>query len=293
MSHYSERKTTKTLLDRYLAEISVTPLLSVEEERVLGKRVQEGDPEALRKLVEANLRFVVKVAKRYAGSGVPIQDLINEGNLGLIEAARRFDPSRKVRFISYAVFWIRRTIQVAISMTGHPMRLPVRMSILLRKINSVVAQKIKDHEKYPTAAEISEELGIEEHRVDAALETARQSISLSKSIGGENDMFLESLAAAENKTDEKLVRNAVRSQIHKALGDLGDREEFILRSRFGFEGQRPQTLKEIGDRLGLSRERVRQMQEKALNKLRYHSKTRSAAGLYSQPRAVLNTDVTW
>lgn len=275
MTRYSPRKTAKSLLDRYLAEISVTPLLKVEEERILGMRAQQGDTDALRKLIEANLRFVVKVAKRYAGCGVPIQDLINEGNLGLIEAARRFDPGRKVRFISYAVFWIRRAIQVAISAIGHPMKVPVRTSILLRKINLVVAQKMKDHGRYPTAGEISDELGIEADRIEAALEMARHSVSLSAPANGPGDMPLETLVTAEDKTEENLLRREVRTQVRKALDDLGHKEGFILRMRFGMEGEPPQTLKEIGDRLGLSRERVRQMQQKALEKLRYHRKTQA------------------
>lgn len=277
-SRKSERKTLRTTLDQYLAEISLTPLLLVEEEKDLGRRIQKGDMEALRKLVEANLRFVVKIAKRYRSSGVAIQDLINEGNLGLIEAARRYDPGRNVRFISYAVWWIRRTIQVAISTTGHPMRLPVRMSILLRKVSAIMSQTLKEEGRYPSPGEISKELGIDPHQLDSVLESARQPISLNKPMGNDGEMVLENLMTAPDKTEENMVQQSVQKQVQQALGDLAHKEEFILRLRFGFEGQPPRTLKQIGDQMGLSRERVRQIQQKALEKLRQNTKTRSVTG---------------
>lgn len=271
----AEKKASRTALDVYLKEISMTPLLKPEEERELGARIRQGDSEALRCLVEANLRFVVKIAKRYRSSGLSIQDLINEGNLGLIEAARRFDPSHNVRFISYAVWWIRRTIVVAISNTGHPMRLPVRMSILMRKVSTTIAQKLNELGRTPTVTEISEELGIGVRQLDTIMEKARHPVSLSKPMGGEGELILENLVMAADKMEENLEQQSVQKQVQQALRELPDKEEFILRMRFGFDGQPPCTLRQIGERMGLSRERVRQIQQKALEKLRQNTKARA------------------
>jgi RNA polymerase primary sigma factor len=281
-------RNSRPALGLYLRDISAIPLLTPDEEKELGMRIQSGDEEALWKMVEANLRFVVKIAKHYRGYGVALQDLINEGNLGLIEAAKRFDPSRKVKFISYAVWWIRQMMLTAISNMGHPMRLPIKINNILHRVGLTTAKKTKELKRKPTAQEIAEEVGIGVDLLNNVLEVSGQTISLSKPLNQDNELALENMVAqtGEFTMENNMVQQSIREMLHKAMGDLADKEEQVLRLRFGFGDDAPCSLREIGDHLGLSRERVRQIQEKALEKLRRNRKTQSLVGCFNSLAAV-------
>jgi RNA polymerase primary sigma factor len=271
---------SKHALGLYLREIAATSLLTPEEEKELGHRIQNGDQEALWALVEANLRFVVKIAKKYRGYGVALQDLINEGNLGLIEAAKRFDPSRNVKFISYAVWWIRQMMLTAISNMGHPMRLPIKINNILHRVGLTTTKKTKELKRKPTPEELAEEIGIGVEALNSILEVSGRSISLNKRLNQDNELVLENMVSAtgDYTMEESMIQQSIRDLLHKALQDLAEKEEQVLRLRFGFGDESPCSLREIGDHLGLSRERVRQIQEKALEKLRRNRKTQSLIG---------------
>jgi RNA polymerase primary sigma factor len=281
-------KNSKHALGLYLREIGITPLLTPEEEKALGLRIQSGDQEAVRKLVEANLRFVVKIAKKYRGYGVSLQDLINEGNLGLIEAAKRFDPSRNVKFISYAVWWIRQMMLTAISNMGHPMRLPIKINNILHRVGLTTAKKTRELKRKPTAQEIAEEVGIGVDALNSVLEVSGHTISLNKPLNHDKELVLENMVSriGDYTMEDSMVQQSIRDLLYKALGDLAHNEERVLRLRFGFDDDNPCSLREIGDHLGLSRERVRQIQEKALEKLRRNRKTQSLIGRFHSLAAV-------
>lgn len=284
----SNSKNSRHTLGLYLREIAATPLLTPEEEKTLGIRIQSGDEEALWRLVEANLRFVVKVAKRYRGYGVSLQDLINEGNLGLIEAAKRFDPSRKVKFISYAVWWIRQMMLTAISNMGHPMRLPIKINNILHRVGLTTAKKTKELKRKPTTKEIADEIGIGMSTLNSAMDVSGQTISLNKPLNQDNELMLENMLVQDQDCtmEDRMIRENINEMLHKAMRDLADKEEQVLRLRFGFDDESPCSLREIGDHLGLSRERVRQIQEKALEKLRRNRKAKSLVGCFSSLAAV-------
>lgn len=284
----STSKNSRQTLGIYLREIAATPLLTPEEEKTLGIRIQSGDEEALWRLVEANLRFVVKVAKRYRGYGVSLQDLINEGNLGLIEAAKRFDPSRKVKFISYAVWWIRQMMLTAISNMGHPMRLPIKINNILHRVGLTTAKKTKELKRKPTAKEIADEIGIGLSTLNSALDVSGQTISLNKPLNQDNELLLENTVVLDQRPtmEDKMIQENIHEMLHKAMRDLAGKEEQVLRLRFGFDEESPCSLREIGDHLGLSRERVRQIQEKALEKLRRNRKAKSLIGCFQSLAAI-------
>jgi RNA polymerase primary sigma factor len=264
----------------YLKEISRFPQLTADEEKVLGARVRNGDEEAFRKLIEANLRFVVAMAKKYARSGYPLHELINEGNLGLIEAASRFDPDRGVRFITYASWWIRQAILAAIAHHGQVFRLPPKLKHELYRFETKVANLTQELGRRPTVDEISKELGMGEREVRHMMEGTPTEVSLDTPIGEGADMRLEDLIRDPSVTpvDEVLIAQSFEQELQTLLGQLDDKERLIIERRFGLGDRDPQTLAEIGSELNLSRERIRQIEERALGKLRRSQRARQLLG---------------
>lgn len=263
----------------YLKEISKIPILTPEEEKEIGRRVQAGDREALQMLVESNLRFVIKIAKKYRGCGLPFMDLINEGNLGLIEAARRFDPTRNVKFTSYAVWWIRQAILHSLSSLGHPLRLPPKISNTLYRVGVTINRKTNELRRKPSLHEISAEVGVPESELTSMLELAGEPASLNQPIDEDGELVLGDLLEQTTlpSVEETTVSQFLEKHLNEALDELDNSEEKVLRLRFGLDDDTPRTLKEIGDMMGLSRERIRQIESKALQKLRHTNKTDSLA----------------
>jgi RNA polymerase primary sigma factor len=264
----------------YLREISQFPQLTPEQEKEYGERVQKGDSEAFSKLIEANLRFVVAMAKKYARSGYPLHELINEGNLGLIEAVSRFDPSRGVRFITYASWWIRQAILAAIAHYGQVFRLPPKLKHELYRFETKVASLTQELGRRPTVDEISKELGMEEREVRHMLEGTPTEVSLDTPIGEGNEMRLQDLIEDQSVTpvDEALIAKSFDEQLKSLLGQLDEKERLIIERRFGLGAREPQTLAEIGTDLNLSRERIRQIEERALGKLRRSQRAKQLLG---------------
>jgi RNA polymerase primary sigma factor len=260
-------------LRAYLGEIGKIPALSIEQERELGGRIRQGDEAALRQLVEANLRFVVSYAKRYRGLGVPFLDLIHEGNLGLMEAARRFDPSRNVKFISYAVWWIRQALLHILSDQSRIISVPPKLSGPASKLGRHLAALSTQLDRNPTTQELADDLDISEADANALLQISGEDVSLSDRVGGagredrrEVEDLLEQVMIPP--VDEELVHEAVVGQLRKAVAELGKKEREVMRLRFGLDGGEAETLQAIGNRLKLSRERVRQIEARAKAKLR-------------------------
>jgi RNA polymerase primary sigma factor len=260
-------------LRAYLGEIGKIPALSVEEERELGMRARQGDEAALRRLVESNLRFVVSYAKRYRGLGVPFLDLIHEGNLGLMEAARRFDPARNVKFISYAVWWVRQALLHVLSDQSRIISVPPKLSGPASKLGRHLVALSTQLDRDPTPRELADDLDISEADAAALMQISGEDVSLSDRVGGggredrrEMEDVLEQVMIPA--VDEELVHQAVVDQLRKAVAELGKKEREVMRLRFGLDGGEPKTLQEVGDRLKLSRERVRQIESRAKEKLR-------------------------
>jgi RNA polymerase primary sigma factor len=264
----------------YLKEISRFPQLTPEEEKELGARAQKGDEEAFQKLIEANLRFVVAMAKKYARSGYPLHELINEGNLGLIEAVSRFDPTRGVRFITYASWWIRQAILAAIAHHGQVFRLPPKLKHELYRFDSKVARLTQELGHRPSVDEISKGLGMEEQDVREMLEGTPTEVSLDTPIGEGAEMRLEELIQDQSVTpvDELLIARSFEEQLQGLLSQLDDKERVIIERRFGLGDREPQTLAEIGSDMKLSRERIRQIEERALGKLRRSQRAKQLLG---------------
>jgi RNA polymerase primary sigma factor len=264
----------------YLKEISRFAQLTPEEEKKLGARAQKGDEEAFQKLIEANLRFVVAMAKKYARSGYPLHELINEGNLGLIEAVSRFDPSRGVRFITYASWWIRQAILAAIAHHGQVFRLPPKLKHELYRFDSKVARLTQELGHRPTVDEISKGLGMKEQDVREMMEGTPTEVSLDTPIGEGAEMRLEELIQDQSVTpvDELLIARSFEEQLQGLLSQLDDKERVIIERRFGLGDREPQTLAEIGSDMKLSRERIRQIEERALGKLRRSQRAKQLLG---------------
>jgi RNA polymerase primary sigma factor len=265
-------------LREYLREIAKLTLLAPEEEHDLGVRIQrDKDEEAFRRLVEANLRFVVSYAKRYRGLGVAFLDLIHEGNLGLIEAARRFDPNRNVKFITYAVWWVRQAIMQALSDQVRIFSIPAKLSPVAARFRREVAALAAELDHSPSAQEIAADLDISESDADALMQITGADVSLSDRIAPGPDEEGRELGETLQQhvaplVEDELIHEAVIAQIHSALGELDPKEQEVMRLRFGLEGGEPQTLQQIGNRLHLSRERVRQIESRAKEKLRRSQK---------------------
>jgi RNA polymerase primary sigma factor len=263
-------------LQAYLRGIAQIPRLTLEEERTLGLRIKrDGDEDALRRLVEGNLRFVVSYAKRYRGLGVSFLDLIHEGNLGLIEAARRFDPERNVKFITYAVWWIRQAITHALSLQTRAFSLPQKLSGTAARFGREVAELTEQLDRTPTSREIADDLDISEADVDALIRIGSSDLSLSDRIsasGGDDDgveigELIEQ--AAVPPVEEELLQRSLVERVRNALGELDEKEREVMELRFGLDRDgEMRTLQEVGDRLHLSRERIRQIEAKAKETLR-------------------------
>jgi len=260
-------------LQAYLRALARLPRLKPEDERELGQRIRSGDAEALRPLIEGNLRFVVSYAKRYRGLGVPFLDLIHEGNLGLMEAARRFDPDRNVKFITYAVWWVRQAIMHALSGQVRAFSLPQKLSGVAARFGREVAEMTEHLERTPTTTEIAKGLAISEADVDALRRIGSSDVSLSDHIGrgdDDNPELAEMIEqVSEPPIEESLIHDATVQRVRDALQELDDKEREVVTLRFGLDRDgEPRTLQEVGDVLGLSRERIRQIEARAKDKLR-------------------------
>ena len=262
-------------LDKYLQEISKEELLTVEEEVELAARVKKGDQKALETLTRANLRFVVSVAKQYQNQGLSLPDLINEGNLGLIKAAERFDETRGFKFISYAVWWIRQSILQAIAEQSRIVRLPLNQVSSVNKISQVLSRFEQENERRPSVDEISEQVDLPLEKIDEALSINGKHVSVDAPFAdGEDNSLLDVLVNDNSPSaDKQLVLESLRQEIQKALSCLNERERMIIEAYYGIE-QPEMTLEEIGTKYGLTRERVRQIKEKAIRRLRNNTQNK-------------------
>jgi RNA polymerase primary sigma factor len=263
-------------LDKYLQDIGKVDLLSVEQEVELAQRIRKGDQEALEKLTEANLRFVVSVAKQYQHQGLSLPDLINEGNLGLLKAAKKFDETRGFKFISYAVWWIRQSILQALAEQSRIVRLPLNQVGAVNKIYRFYADFQQVHFREPTPNEISEELDISQAKITQIMKAAGKHMSMDAPLTTDSDSN-SLIDVMENEgidpSDITLLRESLLKEIERALSTLPEREAIIIKHFFGVNDEEL-SLREIGDKLGLTRERVRQLKERALRKLRKTSRSK-------------------
>ena len=264
-------------LDQYLRDISAYPLISREDEVDLARLIRVGDQEALDKLVRSNLRFVVSVAKKYQNQGVSLSDLINEGNLGLIRAAHKFDETKGIKFISYAVWWIRQAILQALAEQSRIVRVPLNRAGTLHRIGKRANILLQELGREATHAEIADGMDITEEEVAKTMSISQAHLSLDAPLSpGEDNKLLDYLPDNLNPTpDEQTFEKALTESIEAALGSLKEREAKILRLYFGLDGSEAMTLEEIGALLGITRERVRQIKEKALSRLRHVSRARA------------------
>ncbi len=264
-------------LDKYLQEIGRVELITAEEEVRLAQQIKKGDPKALERLTKANLRFVVSVAKQYQNQGLTLGDLINEGNLGLIKAAQRFDETRGFKFISYAVWWIRQSILQALAEQSRIVRLPLNKVGSLNKINKAFSELEQAYEREPSPEELAEILEISTDEVETTLGVAARHVSMDAPfVEGEDNSLLDVL---ENTTmpgtDSHLeYADSLRREIERSLGTLTDRQADVIKLYFGIGVEHPLSLEDIGDKFGLTRERVRQIKDKAINKLRATSRSK-------------------
>ncbi len=258
-------------LEKYLQEIGKVDLLTPEEEVELAKRIKQGDQAALEKLTKANLRFVVSVAKQYQNQGLSLSDLINEGNLGLIKAAQRFDETRGFKFISYAVWWIRQSILQALAEQSRIVRLPLNKVGSLNKINKAFSELEQEYEREPSPEELAEMLEIPTEEVETTLGVAARHVSMDAPfVEGEDNSLLDVLENSSTPgTDQALeYRESLRREIERSLATLTDRQCDVIKLYFGIGVEHPMSLEDIGEKFGLTRERVRQIKDKAINKLR-------------------------
>lgn len=262
-------------LDKYLQEIGHEDLISIEEEIELAQRIKKGDRKALEKLTKANLRFVVSVAKQYQNQGLSLPDLINEGNLGLIKAAEKFDETRGFKFISYAVWWIRQSILQAIAEQSRIVRLPLNQVGSVNKINRILNKFEQEHERRPNVDEIADQIDLPEDKIVEAMKVNGKHISVDAPImEGADSSLLDVLPNTESPmADNELVMESLREEVASALNVLNERERNIIECFYGIN-QREMTLEEIGDKFGLTRERVREIKEKALRRLRQNTKSK-------------------
>ena len=262
-------------LDKYLQEIGKEELISVEEEVELAQRIKKGDRDALEKLTRANLRFVVSVAKQYQNQGLSLPDLINEGNLGLIKAAEKFDETRGFKFISYAVWWIRQSILQALAEQSRIVRLPLNQVGSLNKINKAFSKFEQEFERKPSPEELAESLELPREKVTDTLKVSGRHISMDAPfIEGEDNSLLDVLPNNDSpKADKLLLSESLIKEIERSLATLTERERDIIKLFFGI-GIQEMTLEEIGEKFGLTRERVRQIKEKAIRRLRHTSRSR-------------------
>jgi RNA polymerase primary sigma factor len=262
-------------LDKYLQEIGKEELISVEEEVELAQRIKKGDQAALEKLTRANLRFVVSVAKQYQNQGLSLPDLINEGNLGLIKAAEKFDETRGFKFISYAVWWIRQSILQALAEQSRIVRLPLNQVGSLNKINKAYSKFEQEHERRPSPEELADQLELPADKVADTLRVSGRHVSVDAPfVDGEDNSLLDVLINNDSpNADRTLIDESLAREIDRSLATLTEREADIIRMFFGI-GCQEMTLEEIGEHFGLTRERVRQIKEKAIRRLRHTSRSK-------------------
>jgi RNA polymerase primary sigma factor len=264
-------------LDKYLHDISKEELITAEQEVELAIRIKQGDQVALEKLTKANLRFVVSVAKQYQNQGLTLADLINEGNLGLIKAAKKFDETRGFKFISYAVWWIRQSILSALAEQARVIRLPLNQVGSISRINKTFSELEQRLERAPTAAELAEALDLSEDKIKETLKVAGRHVSVDAPFSNEDDggTLLDVLENKESPTtDDILINESLSNEIERSLSMLKEREKVIIQMFFGLGQYQPMTLDEIGTKLGLTRERVRQIKEKGIKRLRHNSRNK-------------------
>ena len=263
-------------LDKYLQEIGKVDLITADEEVELAQRIKAGDQIALEKLTKANLRFVVSVAKQYQNQGLTLPDLINEGNLGLIKAAQRFDETRGFKFISYAVWWIRQSILQALVEQSRIVRLPLNKIGSINKINKTYAFLEQSHERPPSAEEIAKELDMTINDVKESMKNSGRHVSMDAPlVEGEDSNLYDVLRSGESPNpDRDLLHESLRTEIERALETLTPREADVIRLYFGLGNQHPMTLEEIGETFDLTRERVRQIKEKAIRRLKHTSRSK-------------------
>jgi len=263
-------------LDKYLQEIGKVDLITADEEVELAQRIKAGDQLALEELTKANLRFVVSVAKQYQNQGLTLPDLINEGNLGLIKAAQRFDETRGFKFISYAVWWIRQSILQALAEQSRIVRLPLNKIGSINKINKTFAFLEQSHERPPSAEEIAKELDMTINDVKESMKNSGRHVSMDAPlVEGEDSNLYDVLRSGESPNpDRDLLHESLRTEIERALETLTPREADVVRLYFGLASQHPMTLEEIGETFELTRERVRQIKEKAIRRLKHTSRSK-------------------
>lgn len=272
---YFESKNMKL----YLEQISKFPVCSEEEEKKLGELIQGGDRTAQKKLIESNLKFVVSYVKKYKGMGLSMLDLINQGNLGLIEAAKRFDPGRNVKFISYAVWWIRQAIIHALSQSARICNLPQKLSDQISQMRKNTAQLKTELGREPTREEVAKAMNITVEDVEELEMLAEKDISLSAKIHDSDLEYEEKLEDSISPSVEcQIVRSSVHQEVRNLLDELDEKEALVLKLRFGLDDDRPRTLQEVGDMLGLTRERIRQIEQKAMRKLARSHKLQQLRG---------------
>src|SRR5574344_180871 len=264
-------------LERYLADIGKEPLISAEEEVELARRIKAGDQEALEKLTTTNLRFVVSIAKKYQNQGISLPDLINEGNVGLIKAARRFDETRGFKFISYAVWWIRQAILTAIADQSRVVRLPLNQVGTINKIKKEIARLEQTNQRLPTLEEISDAVDMPDYKVAELLKMNSYTQSIDSPISQNEDTKFIDTFIFENAddTDMHLMHESLSKELEMALSTLPEKEQQVLRLFYGIKSNHEYTLDEIGDCCNLSRERVRQIKERAIKRLRQDAKSKN------------------
>jgi RNA polymerase primary sigma factor len=272
------REASLDSLNVYIRDIARFKPLAAEEEKALGRRIREGDQEALDRLVEANLRFVVHYAKRYRGLGLSYMDLIHEGSLGLIEAAKRFDPGRNVKFISYAVWWVRQAIFHTLSEHARVFRLPQKLSGQVSRLQTAREKLKTELERAPTTEELAARTAFSKDEVERLLLAAGDDVSLSTAVGDDGSLELGDTLEQDTipSAEVEMIRSSFEQRIQDMVGGLDEKEREVIRMRFGFDGDEPRTLQEIGETMGLSRERIRQIESRAKEKLR---RSREAHGL--------------
>lgn len=263
-------------LDKYLTDIGREDLITAEEEVELAKRIKEGDERALNKLVKANLRFVVSVSKQYQNQGLSLPDLINEGNVGLIKAARRFDETRGFKFISYAVWWIRQSILQALAEQSRIVRLPLNQVGSINKIKKTISKLEQELNRPPSEEEIAQHLETTEGKVNAAMRISSRSVSIDAPISSDDDTSMVDFIASDDtpKSDEHLIHESLNQEIQRSLSTLSEKEREVVNLYYGIGMNHGLTLDEIGDKFDLTRERVRQIKEKAIRRLKHPSRSK-------------------
>lgn len=262
-------------LDKYLQEIGHEELLTTDQEVELAQRIRKGDKRALERLTKANLRFVVSVAKQYQNQGLSLPDLINEGNVGLIKAAEKFDETRGFKFISYAVWWIRQSILQAIAEQSRLVRLPLNQVGSVNKITRELKKFEQEHERKPSVDEIAERVDLPEDKIADAMKANSRHVSMDAPIAdGEDSSMIDFLSGDSSNTDRELAIESLKAEVSRILKLLTDKEQKVLRAFFGIDGSPEMTLDEIGEKYNLTRERVRQIKEKALRRLRHNTKNK-------------------